>query len=159
MTDYEAVYESVMRYARTDASEVDSQTKLARYMRENDRLNRMSEKLVNKLVETRKAEEDIAAARAKTGKPSNEARKEAFAQNRANLDREQQLARSNGFRPRGTVTTHSGITHSVFHDVNDHPIYYDANTNRAREVIVQPDGSYKSTGRFAKTPKMFAPRT
>lgn len=153
MTDYEAVYESVMRYARSDASDINSKEKLARYLRENDVKNRMSESLIDKLVETRKAERDLKVADERRG-PTKQERVERFEKSRSELEREQDFARSQGFRTAGTVTTRKGETRSVIRTTDQRLIIYDQKTKRAREVV-EKDGAFKLTGRFAKTPKIF----
>lgn len=155
MTDYEAVYESVMRYAKTSASEVNSEQKLARYLRENDVKNRMSEKLIDRLVETRKAQQDIESARAATGGDVRASRAESFRENRESVRREQRFINANGFRTEGTVTLKKTGAQRVVFQTQGKYVYYDAEKKRAREVEQLPTGEFRSTGRFAKTPKMF----
>lgn len=158
MTDYEAVYESVMKYVRVDFSRADSQQKLRDFLREGDRRNVMSDKLLDRLVETRAAERDLEAAKSSGGDAVSARRRAAASENDARYAREVRVARENGFLLKGSVTTREGVRHAVFVDTRGRPIYYDEKTRRAREVVSTKDG-FKITGRFAKTPRMFPLRS
>lgn len=150
-TDYEAVYESVMKYTRMSAREIDSQEKLARFLRQNDRKNSMTDKLIDRLVETTAAQHDI-----KEGEQADfEAVKQQRARNAQDNDNktytEKQRLMSKGKQPKGTVTIKGSQERQVIYANNQGKlVYIDSKTNRARSVKIDKNNNYVSTGRFAK---------
>lgn len=150
-TDYEAVYESVMKYTRMSARDVDSQEKLARYLRQNDRGNKMTDKLIDRLVETSAAQRDIDAAKENNFDNVRQAR----IQNAdTNADKERERRRAvykSGKTPKGTVTAkRNGERYVIYTNSQGKLVYYDEKLNRAREVKVDKNNNYVIGGRFAK---------
>jgi hypothetical protein len=150
-TDYEAVYESVMRYTRVSARDVDSQDKLARYLRQNDRQNKMTDKLIDRLIETENAKRDIAQAKEEKNfevvrdrrAASADANESAVREEKARIQRE-------GKNPKGTVTVKKTGERKVLYANSDGKlVYFDKKVNRAREAKVDDKG-FVVGGRFAK---------
>lgn len=150
MTDYNAVYESVMKYTRVPSSDVDSKDKLARWLRQNDAKNTLNPKLISELVETESARKDIEAAK---GRDFEDVRKERV--NRAAVNEQRFFSQkrnldSRGFKVFGSVTTRSqGERFAVYKNSDNKLVFFDTKLNRAREVK-EVNNRLVVTGRFAK---------
>lgn len=113
-TDYEAAFESVMKYMRAPVDEVDSQEKLARYLRQNDLRNTMAPKFIDKITETQGAREVIDENRGSRPKEQSRAERSARSQrNDAQVKRQNQAVISKGKTPKGTFTDKKGNRHAV----------------------------------------------
>lgn len=150
-TDYEAVYESVMRYTQTSASDVDTQEKLARYLRQNDRQNKMTDKLIDRLVDTQNAKRDIENAKENNDfSQVRQRRIQRASVNDEKIKNEKYNLQKQGKLVKGTVTIKgSGDRKVVYKNRDDKLVYFDEKVQRAREVKVDDKG-FAVGGRFAK---------
>jgi len=144
-TDYEAVYESVMQYSRNKVDTIDSQEKLRKFLLMNDRQNRLSFVLIDKLLQTRNAEHDI--KKAQEGRESLEvieSRQNSAIQNKKREEEAKNIIIASGKQPVGTHTLKSGVRVVLIKNSSQIDVY-ELTDKRGRKTLRNP-----ATGRIMK---------
>jgi hypothetical protein len=137
MTDYEAAYENVMRYMTASVSDIDTQEKLKRYFRSGDYRNTMSDKFIDKIVETEAAKEDLSERRSREEITRREIHKHKA------VKTEKRIISETAHTPTGTFTTKTGKRHAIYKNHKGQEVYLTTNKKgiqNARDT---------KTGRFA----------
>jgi hypothetical protein len=135
MTDYEAVFEDLMRYTRGSPDEA-SKRGLLRFFRDNDRRGTLSDDLLEQLVDTRSAKQYL-----EEQKSIEDFRSKGSA-NVAAQRREEKRLMSVGKRPvkeRGktkTITTKKGERKVLFVSSENKEIYADKVVIKGTERVV-----------------------
>lgn len=157
MTDFDAVYEDVMTYARTSIDKIDTQEKLRYFLRENDRGNKISDYTMEKLIESNAAQRDIENQRTLTE------RRELSAKNQEKMYKEKKEIREmqkkhNVWDTGKTVTDKKGERHEVYTNSKKQYVakgfFFTTKTGKTKEtarlISYDKKKGFKLTGRFAK---------
>jgi hypothetical protein len=116
-----------------DVSDVDTQTKLKRFLRNNDRRNTMSMRFLDKVAETREAQELIEKNKsledAEIKRKNAEELRSRAERNKASSEQEKRYNESKGRLYAGTHTTKKGERRSLFKLQSGEIVYEDKRGN------------------------------